>query len=93
MDRNFKFYGQFEYKLDNYLYDKFFEHKFNGISIEAGVSDGVTENTTKFFEETMNWKTYNIEPLPAWYDKLVLNRTRQCEYQQSLAPVNRRVRS
>lgn len=86
MSKNLQFYGQFDYKLDNYLYDNFFKDKMNGISIEAGASDGVTENTTKFFEETLNWKTYNVEPLPIWFEKLIVNRPNSININRALHP-------
>jgi FkbM family methyltransferase len=69
-----KFYGQFTPKQDEYLYNTFFKDYYNGISIEAGASNGILENNTKFFEENLNWKTINIEPLPEWYDELIINR-------------------
>jgi len=39
------------------LYENFFKDKKCGLSIEAGASNGILENTTKFFEEYLNWKT------------------------------------
>ena len=80
------FYGQFEYKLDNYLYDKFFSNTYEGVSIEAGASDGVTENTTKFFEEHMQWRTINVEPLSGWYNKCVINRPSSVNINKALHP-------
>jgi hypothetical protein len=50
------------------------EKKKSGISIECGAFDGLTDSCTKFFEESMNWKTINIEALPIAYNKLVVNR-------------------
>lgn len=49
-----KYYGQFNPPVDKILHDKYFNNKFNGISIEAGAFDGKTENCTKFFEENYN---------------------------------------
>ena len=80
------FYGQFEYKLDHYLYDNFFSHTYEGVSIEAGASDGVTENTTKFFEEHMKWRTINVEPLSGWYSKCVINRPSSVNINKALHP-------
>ena len=68
------FYGQFSPQQDEYLFNNFFKNKKNGISIEAGASNGVLENNTKFFEETLEWKTINVEPLPIWYEQLCKNR-------------------
>lgn len=69
-----KFYGQFDIPVDKILYERYFINKKNGISLEAGAFDGVLENSTKFFEEFMNWKTINIEPLNHIYKNLVTNR-------------------
>lgn len=68
------FYGQFNPPVDKEIYERYFLEKKEGISIECGAFDGVTDSCTKFFEETMNWKTINIEALPIAYNKLVNNR-------------------
>lgn len=70
-----KFYGQFNPPVDQILYDKYFKNVKNGISIEAGAFDGLLENSTRFFEEELGWKTINIEPLSHIFDKLVKNRS------------------
>lgn len=69
-----KFYGQFNPPVDKVLYERYFKKIINGVSIECGAFDGITDNCTKFFEENNNWKTINIEPLPHIYDKLIVNR-------------------
>ena len=69
-----KFYGQFNPSVDKVIYERYFSNKLNGISIECGAFDGLTENCTKFFEDTLKWKTINIEPLNHIYDKLICNR-------------------
>jgi len=69
-----KFYGQFNPPVDKILYERYFKNKKNGISIECGAFDGLTENCTKFFEENFNFNTINIEPLPHIFEKLKLNR-------------------
>ncbi len=81
-----KFYGQFNPQLDQYLYENFFTNHYNGTSIEAGASNGVLENNTKFFEETMNWRTINVEPLPSWYSELVVNRPNSVNINKALHP-------
>lgn len=85
-DNKLQFYGQFEYKLDNYLYNTFFSDTYDGVSIEAGASDGVTDNTTKFFEAHMKWKTINVEPLSEWYNKCVINRPSSVNINKALHP-------
>ena len=57
-----KFYGQFnKYPVDKILYDRYFKD-FNGqgISLECGAADGINISSTKFFEETLGWKTINV---------------------------------
>jgi|688.fasta_scaffold707241_1 FkbM family methyltransferase len=83
---NNKFYGQFDPPLDKYLYETFFKNKMFGCSIEAGASNGVTENNTKFFEETLKWKTINVEPLPEWYNELINNRPNSVNINNALHP-------
>lgn len=68
------YYGQFTPPVDKEIYERYFMGKKEGISIECGAFDGVTDSCTKFFEESMNWKTINIEALPIAYNKLVENR-------------------
>ena len=81
-----KFYGQFDPQLDKYLYENFFLNKKNGISIEAGASNGLIENTTKFFEEYLCWKTINVEPLDEWYNELIINRPESININKALHP-------
>jgi FkbM family methyltransferase len=83
-----KYYGQFNPPLDKYLHDNFFYNTINGVSIEAGASNGITENNTKFFEENYDWKTFNIEPLSDWYDELVINRPNSININCALHPYN-----
>lgn len=83
-----KFYGQFEYQLDKYLYDNFFKDTYNGVSLEAGASNGVLENTTKFFEDHMQWKTINVEPLPDWYNELTHNRPNSININRCIHPIS-----
>ena len=82
------FYGQFEYPLDKYLYDNFFKTTYNGISLEAGASNGVLENTTKFFEDHLNWKTINVEPLTEWYNELIINRPNSININRCIHPIS-----
>jgi FkbM family methyltransferase len=81
-----KFYGQFNPPLDKYLYENFFKNKTEGCSIEAGASNGIIENSTKFFEEFLNWKTINVEPLPDWYNELIINRPNSININKALHP-------
>jgi FkbM family methyltransferase len=83
-----KFYGQFNPPLDKYLYENFFIDKKCGCSIEAGASNGILENSTKFFEEYLNWKTINVDPLPEWYNELIINRPESININKALHPFN-----
>lgn len=70
-----KFYGQFEPPVDKFIFERYFNDEgFKGIFVECGAFDGLTENSCKFFEETMGWQGYNIEPLPWVYENLCNNR-------------------
>jgi len=59
-----------------------------GVFIECGAFDGLTENSCKFFEETMNWKGYNIEPVPWIYEKLCKNRPESKNFNFALSNKN-----
>ena len=81
-----KFYGQFNPQQDEYLYNNFFKGVTGGVSVEAGASNGVLENNTKFFEDELGWKTINVEPLPNWYNQLVKNRPSSINLNYALHP-------
>ena len=86
-----KFYGQFSPSVDEVIYTRYFNNqKIPGISLECGAYDGVTENSTKFFEETMGWNTINVEPLPYIYDKLLINRPNSINKKIALSNKNTR---
>jgi len=78
------YYGQFKPPVDKILHEKYFPNKLNGISIEAGASDGIWDSNTNFFEKNYNWKTINIEPLNNMYKKLVLNRPKSINFNYAL---------
>lgn len=82
------FYGQFTPPVDKEIYEKYFRGKKNGISIECGAFDGITDSCTKFFEESMNWKTINIEALPIAYNKLIENRPKSININIGLSNTN-----
>ncbi|MDY7532987.1 FkbM family methyltransferase [Pseudomonas sp. Bout1] len=70
-----KFYGQFQPQVDRFIYERYFRDEgIRGIFVECGAFDGLTENSCKFFEETLGWKGFNIEPVPWVYEKLLVNR-------------------
>lgn len=70
-----KFYGQFEPQVDKFIFERYFKDEgIKGVFVECGAFDGLTENSCKFFEETMGWKGYNVEPVPWVYESLCKNR-------------------
>jgi len=70
-----KFYGQFEPKVDKFIYDRYFpDIGIEGVFVECGAFDGITECSCKFFEETMQWEAYNFEPIPWIFEQLEENR-------------------
>jgi FkbM family methyltransferase len=69
-----KFYGQFNPPQDQIIYETYFKDHKNGVFIECGAFDGVSESSCLFFEESMGWTGINIEATPFVYNKLMLNR-------------------
>lgn len=70
-----KFYGQFTPSVDQFIFERYFrDTNIKGVFVECGAFDGLTECSCKFFEESMNWKGYNIEPVPWVYKRLCDNR-------------------
>lgn len=70
-----KFYGQFTPSVDQFIFERYFpEIGIEGVFVECGAFDGLTECSCKFFEETMGWKGYNFEPIPWIFKDLQINR-------------------
>jgi FkbM family methyltransferase len=69
-----QYYGQFDPPVDKVIHERYFKNKYNGVSIECGAFDGLTECCSIFFEKNYNWKTINIEPLNIAFTKLLINR-------------------
>lgn len=70
-----QFYGQFETPVDRFIFERYFpDTGIMGTFVECGAFDGLTECSCKFFEETMGWSGYNLEPVPWIFDKLAANR-------------------
>lgn len=61
------------HNVDKVLHLNFFKNKLDGVMVECGSADGLTESNSKFFEE-IGWKCVNIEPEPNRYKQLVQNR-------------------
>jgi FkbM family methyltransferase len=76
-----RFYGQFGPPVDCFIFDRYFpDRSIRGICVESGAFDGVTESSCKFFEETMGWQSYNIEPMPNAFERLIANRPKSKNY-------------
>ena len=59
---------------DKHIHERYFPTMRNGTFLEMGALDGVLYSNTKFFEDTMGWSGVLIEPIPASFDKLKVNR-------------------
>jgi len=81
-----RYHGQFDPPLDRVLHERYFHHDpRDGLFVECGAFDGVTDSTCRFFEDTLGWRGVNVEPLPAAFDQLVHNRPRCTNLQLALA--------
>ena len=81
-----KFYGQFTPKVDEFIYKRYFNSlDINGVCVECGALDGLTDSSCKFFEETLGWKCYNLEPNPHNYKQLAKNRPNSVNLNLGLA--------
>lgn len=70
-----KFYGQFDPPVDRFIFERYFpDAGIKGVFVECGAFDGELECSCRFFEETMGWTGFNIEPVPAIYNALCKNR-------------------
>lgn len=69
------YYGQFEDpKVDEYLHKAFFPNTKCGFFIECGAYDGIGDSSCLFFEESLEWRGINIEPVSLLYEALLRNR-------------------
>lgn len=76
-----RFYGQFSPQVDSFIFNRYFPDKdIAGVCVESGAFDGLTESSCKFFEETMGWQSYNIEPMPNAFERLLVNRPKSRNY-------------
>lgn len=82
-----RFYGQWNPPVDQFLYENYFKDVKNGVFIECGAFDGVTECCCKFFEEFMGWTGVNVEPVPGVFENLCKNRPDSTNIQGALSDV------
>jgi FkbM family methyltransferase len=80
------FYGQ--HLQDQFIYERYFLNKKNGISIECGAYDGVMESATLFFEKFLDWSTINIEVSPPIFEMLKTNRINSININKGLSNKN-----
>lgn len=70
-----KYYGQFEPQVDRLIYERYFsDSNLKGVFVECGAFDGLIECSCKFFEETLGWSGFNLEPAPSNFLRLLENR-------------------
>jgi FkbM family methyltransferase len=69
------FYGQFTPPVDQFIFERYFmDTNIKGVFVECGAFDGLIECSCKFFEESMGWTGFNLEPSPANFKILQKNR-------------------
>lgn len=84
-----KFYGQFDPSVDRFIFERYFPSlNIKGVFVECGAFDGLLECSCKFFEETMGWKGFNVEPIPWVYEKLCTNRPSSHNLNAALSSVS-----
>lgn len=71
-----EYYSQ--YGQDQFVHEKFFKDKKDGVFIEIGAYDGKNLSNTFFFEKELGWEGICIEPLPHVYQILKQNRSCTC---------------
>lgn len=84
-----KFYGQFDPSVDRFIFERYFpDTNIKGTFVECGAFDGLTECSCKFFEESMDWKGFNIEPVPWIFEQLCINRPTASNFNFALSSSN-----
>ena len=61
-------------KQDLWVIFKVMPFKFNGFFLELAAFDGITHSNTYVLEKMFNWKGICVEPNPAIFEKLKINR-------------------
>jgi FkbM family methyltransferase len=80
-----RFYGQFQPPVDQFLLERYFKDKKDGIALECGAFDGQLESSCKFFEESMDWRVINIEASPPIFKNLIINRPKSTNFNLALS--------
>jgi hypothetical protein len=66
------------FQEDEIIHKKYLKDKRNGVFVELGAFNGIDLSNTLFFERELGWTGHLIEPLPAEFARLVVNRP-NCE--------------
>ncbi len=87
-----QFYGQFEPPVDRFIFERYFpDTGIMGTFAECGAFDGLTECSCKFFEETLGWTGFNLEPVPWIFEKLQANRPKSRNLNFGLSETTRSI--
>ena len=63
---------------DEFIHQRYFGDKRNGVFVDIGAYDGVTGSNTCFFERRLGWTGVCFEPSTQQFEKLTRNRTARC---------------
>lgn len=74
--RNYRFHGQFD---TDRIIRSYFPDQERGCCIEVGAVDGLFISNTLHFEES-GWDVLCIEPIPAYFERLKVNRKNALNY-------------
>uniref|UniRef100_A0A6C0ANZ7 Methyltransferase FkbM domain-containing protein n=1 Tax=viral metagenome TaxID=1070528 RepID=A0A6C0ANZ7_9ZZZZ len=66
----------------------FYNKKENGYFIEIGASDGINLSNTYLLETQYKWKGICVEPIPAIYKQLIINRPNSLCYDNTIYNVS-----
>jgi FkbM family methyltransferase len=78
--------------VDRFIFERYFpDTGIMGTFVECGAFDGLTECSCKFFEETMGWSGYNLEPVPWIFETLQANRPKSRNLNCGLSDTTRDV--
>ena len=82
----YTFYGQYFPQLDEFLFKRYFpDVNIPGVFVECGANNGLAASNCKFFEETLHWNGFNLEPTPETFAMLEKNRPSSCNLQVALS--------
>jgi len=80
------FYGQHYPQLDEFLFKRYFpDVSIRGVFIECGANDGYAGSNCKFFEDTLQWTGYNLEPTPETFALLEKKRPNSHNFNLALS--------